>query len=129
VNYDEFIGAVSQRGGLSREQAEVLARATLETLAELVTPKEVEDLAAQLPKPLKEPLSPRDRTESFGLEGFVSRVRERAQVSTPLAAIGVKAVLTTVREAVSEGEFEDVMAQLPEEYSDVIGPTDWRGRP
>jgi uncharacterized protein (DUF2267 family) len=95
----------------------------------LVTAAEVEDLAAQLPKPLKEPLRPRDRTESFGLEEFVRRVSEHATVSAPLAATGVKAVLTAVREAVSEGEFEDVMAQLPEEYSDVIGPTNWRGRP
>jgi uncharacterized protein (DUF2267 family) len=66
--------------GLSREQAEVLARATLETLAELVTADEVEDLAAQLPKPLKESLRPRDHTESFGVEEFVRRVRERANV-------------------------------------------------
>jgi uncharacterized protein (DUF2267 family) len=77
---------------------------------------------------LKESLRPRDRTESFGVEEFVRRVRERANVSTPLAAISVKAVLTAVREAVSEGEFEDVAAQLPDEYSEVIGPTSWRGR-
>jgi uncharacterized protein (DUF2267 family) len=128
VNYDDFIGAVSQRGGLPREQAEVLVSATLETLSELITPKEVGDLAAQLPKPLKEQLRPGDGTEKFGVEEFVRRVRDRAQVSTPVAAIGVKAVLTTVREAVTEGEFEDVMAQLPDEYADVLGPADWRGR-
>jgi uncharacterized protein (DUF2267 family) len=129
VKYDEFVGAVSQRGGLSREQAEVLTRATLETLAELMTPDEIEDLAAQLPKPLKESLRPPERTEAFGIEEFVRRVSERAKVPIPLAAVGTRAALTTVREAVSEGEFEDVMAQLPDEYSDAIGPTNWRGRP
>jgi uncharacterized protein (DUF2267 family) len=128
VNNDQFVGAVSQRGGLPREQAETVARATLETLSELISPKEVGDLAAQLPKPIKEQLRPRNGTEKFGVEEFVHRVRDRAHVSTPLAAIGTKAALTTVREAVTEGEFEDVMAQLPGEYADVIGPMDWRGR-
>jgi uncharacterized protein (DUF2267 family) len=128
VDYDQFVGIVSQRGGLPREQAEAIARTTLETLSELITPDEVEDLAAQLPKPLKEQLHPHDRTESYGVDEFVRRVSERAKVPTPVAAIGVKAGLTTVREAVTEGEFDDVVAQLPDEYAAVIGPPDWRGR-
>jgi uncharacterized protein (DUF2267 family) len=34
----------------------------------------------------------------------------------------VRAVLITVREAVTPGEWDDVMAQLPAEYSEIAAP-------
>jgi uncharacterized protein (DUF2267 family) len=32
------------------------------------------------------------------------------------------ATLATVREAVTPGEFDDVTAQLPQEYRELVGP-------
>lgn len=59
---------------------------------------------------------------AFGLDEFVQRVGDRPGVDRAVAGAGVRAVLTTLREAVTRDEFEDAMAQLPEEFSQVIEP-------
>jgi len=52
---------------------------------------------------------------------FVRRVVERAEVG-PEETRKAAAVLTTVREAVTPGEFDDVLSQLPQEYRELVGP-------
>jgi uncharacterized protein (DUF2267 family) len=131
VRYDEFIGAVQQRaGGIPRDEAERATFATLEVLADRITAGEANDLASQLPKPLREALRPLEaEAEPFGLKEFVDRVAQRlGEYSVPPKQL-VRAVMTTVREAVTGGEFEDVMAQLPNEFWEVVEPTSWRGGP
>ena len=56
MKFEEFIGSVAERAGVSSEEAEPLARAVLRTLAERITGGEARDLAAQLPIPLQNPL-------------------------------------------------------------------------
>jgi uncharacterized protein (DUF2267 family) len=129
MTYDEFIKAVEERAHTPRDEAERVTRATLETLSERVTGGEAQDLASQLPKPLQDPLQPHNGAESFGLGEFERRVSERAGVPVSKADDDVRAVLTTVREAVSGGEFDDLMEQLPDEFWNVIEPTSWRGEP
>jgi uncharacterized protein (DUF2267 family) len=53
MTYDEFIEAVEQRAHVERDVAEQATRATLETLSERLTGGEADDVAAQLPKPLR----------------------------------------------------------------------------
>jgi uncharacterized protein (DUF2267 family) len=129
MTYDEFIKAVEERAHTPRDEAERVTRATLETLSERVTGGEAQDLASQLPKPLQDPLQPHNGAESFGLDEFERRVSDRAGVPVSKADDDVRAVLTTVREAVSGGEFDDLMEQLPDEFWNVIEPTSWRGEP
>lgn len=45
---------------------------------------------------------------------------ERAGVDLDTATRGARAVLSTVRHAVTSDEFEDVLAQLPREFADFI---------
>jgi uncharacterized protein (DUF2267 family) len=123
VDYKTFIDTEAQRAGLPRDQAEQLARATLQTLADRITGGEATDLAAQLPSPLKDVLQPaREEAESFDVDEFVRRVSERAHVDPATARTGAMAVLTTVREAVTPGEFDDVTSQLPQDYRELVGP-------
>jgi uncharacterized protein (DUF2267 family) len=131
MNFDEFIAAVQQRAaGITREEAERAAFATLEVLADRITAGEANDLASQLPKPFKDALRPlKAEAEPFGLKEFVDRVAAKVgETSVPPKEL-VRAVLTTVREAVTGGEFEDVMQQLPDEFWEVVEPTSWRGGP
>jgi uncharacterized protein (DUF2267 family) len=44
-------------------------------------------------------------------------------VDAALALSGVRAVLTTLRDAVTHGEFDDVMSQLPKEFQELVQPT------
>jgi uncharacterized protein (DUF2267 family) len=129
VNQLEFIDAVADRANATPDRAEILARATLETLADRLSGGEAQDLAEELPKPLQGPLRrPIDKpAERFGLDEFVRRAAERAGVDAAQAKEGVRAVLTTVREAVSGGEFRDVMSQFPKEFREVIESTSWQG--
>ncbi|MER7894126.1 DUF2267 domain-containing protein [Micromonospora sp. NPDC094482] len=125
MNYDTFVDQVAQRTRTSSEQAVTLTRATLVTLAERLTGGEVLDLAAQLPKPLQVVLKPGPGTEAadrFGAAEFVARVGERAAVDEPAARDAIRAVLTTLREAITGGEFDDVVVQLPRDYRDMVEP-------
>ncbi|WP_433393333.1 DUF2267 domain-containing protein [Micromonospora sp. KLBMP9576] len=125
MNYDTFVDQVARRTATSSEQAVALTRATLETLAERLTGGEALDLAAQLPKPLQLVLNPSPSTESaqrFGSAEFVARVALRAGVTEPAARDAARAVFVTLREAVSGGEFDDVVVQLPRDYRDMVEP-------
>jgi uncharacterized protein (DUF2267 family) len=124
VDYQTFIKTEAEKAGVPKDDAEKLAHATLRTLADRITGGEADDLAAQLPQPLKDDLlKDREDAEAFDVDEFVRRVSERAQVDQATARTGAQAVLTTVREAVTPGEFDDVTAQLPQDYRELVGST------
>jgi uncharacterized protein (DUF2267 family) len=54
--------------------------------------------------------------EAFSFEEFVRRTAERAGTDPGVAEIAVDAVMATLRDAVTPGEFYDVLAQLPEDF-------------
>ncbi|MFG1842405.1 DUF2267 domain-containing protein [Micromonospora sp. NPDC049175] len=125
MNYDTFIDQVSHRTATSSEQAVEVTHAVLETFAERLTGGEVLDLAAQLPQPLQLVLKPSPNTEQadrFGAAEFVARVALRAGVREPAARDAARAVFTTLREAITGGEFDDVVTQLPRDYRDLVEP-------
>jgi uncharacterized protein (DUF2267 family) len=64
--------------------------------------------------------SPMSASSPPGLDEFVRRVAERAQVPPEEASNGTKAVFMTLREATTDGEFKDVMAQLPDEFLELV---------
>jgi uncharacterized protein (DUF2267 family) len=121
MDYETFEKKVSSRAGIPRDRAQVLIRATLETLGERLTRGEADDLASQLPKPAKEWLSTGPpEAERFGLDEFVRRVSERTRVPPEEARTAVRAVFAALRLAVTGGEFKDVMSQLPQEFSELV---------
>jgi uncharacterized protein (DUF2267 family) len=128
MRYDEFITRVRERAGLGRDEAVRSTEATLATLGERLYRTERENLAAQLPNELKEDLFKQVDSEvtwrdvdRFSLEEFYIRVSARAEVGYPDAVKQAQAVVAVLREAVSAGEIEDVLAELPEEYGELFG--------
>jgi uncharacterized protein (DUF2267 family) len=109
----------------TREAWRVL-RAFLQVLRERLTVDEAAQLAAQLPHllrgvfyegfdPSNEPERIRDRDE------FLARFAERARLGSPDQAEGAAAAATRVlRRHISEGEFDDVLAQLPADIRAVL---------
>jgi uncharacterized protein (DUF2267 family) len=122
VEYKEFVHAVTGRTALSRQEAADLTRATLEALAERLSDGEATQLALQLPDGLAEYVRPQKRkqAERFGLHEFVRKVSQHTGLTVEETTLGARAVLTTLREAVSPDEFDDVMSQLPRGFSDLL---------
>jgi uncharacterized protein (DUF2267 family) len=123
MKYNDVIASISQRIGLPREAAEKVTHAALQVLAERLSGGEAEDLQAQLPKELKDDLavSKEKPAESFGAAEFTRRVAQRAGIDEPAAQIGAAAVLATIGDAVTPGEFDDVLSQLGREYTALMG--------
>jgi uncharacterized protein (DUF2267 family) len=122
MRQDEFMTKVGQRADVSLETADALTAATLQALAERISGGEAEDLAAQLPAELKPHLTGADEpAQRFGAEEFVRRVAERAGTDPDRARTGVRAVFTTIRESVTSGEIDDLTAQLPKDFAELVG--------
>ncbi|HEY4603381.1 MAG TPA: DUF2267 domain-containing protein [Blastococcus sp.] len=123
MDYETFTRTAAERAGLPVDTVERVEHATLRTLADRISGGEAQDLASQLPSRLQADLRPaREEAEAFGVDEFVRRVAQRSDVDPEEARTGAAAVLTTVREAVTPGEFDDVLSQLPQEYRELVGP-------
>lgn len=125
MDYHTFVDQVGQRTGTSTAQAVELTRAVLATLAERLTGGEVLDLAVQLPTQLQVVLKPGPENEAaqrLAAAEFVTRVAARAHVDEATAHGVIRAVFSTLREAISGGEFDDVAVQLPRDYRELVEP-------
>jgi uncharacterized protein (DUF2267 family) len=118
---EQFINEVARQAGVSKQQAEPLMKAVLSALADRLTGGEADDVASQLPKGIKEAMIPSTpEAETFGLGEFIERIARRAGVTTEQAEVGARAVMKTLREAITEGEFKDMTAQLPEDFGQLV---------
>jgi uncharacterized protein (DUF2267 family) len=128
---DEFAERVARRTGLDGERAMRAAEAVAETLAERISGGEVEDLEARLPLELHPALergraASGDHARSMPLQSFLRRVAEREGVPPAEALVHARAVLATLREAVGDEEFFDVMSELPADYKGTLVPAGGR---
>jgi uncharacterized protein (DUF2267 family) len=120
MQYNDFLGQVQHRARLADQQQALRAtRATLETLAERISAGEAHDLAAQLPREIGRFLERNDKSngERFDLDEFITRVSTRENVDKPEGTFHARVILEVLQEAVSPGEIDDVLSQLPHEYS------------
>ncbi|MDX3529370.1 DUF2267 domain-containing protein [Streptomyces sp. ID05-39B] len=124
---DEFLARVRERGEYTgQDEAQHIAEQVLDVLSERISPGEVKDLASQLPAPLGQKLAAveRERAENFGIEEFYRRVAERTGARPRTAQWDASAVLCTVADAVSGGELNQVISQLPSSYAVLFGKAD-----
>ncbi|MDG9709576.1 DUF2267 domain-containing protein [Streptomyces sp. DH10] len=127
MRHDEFLAQVRERGEYNnQEEAERITTAVLDVLSQRITPGEAADLASQLPEPLRGPLTgDRDRpSESYGVEEFLRRVAERVGARPRTAEWDASAVLSTLADAVSGGELNQILSQLPSGYAAMFGRAD-----
>jgi uncharacterized protein (DUF2267 family) len=128
MQYDEFIQRVQDLTGVETSEAAIrLTQAVLETLGERLYRTEQSQMAAQLPKGIKElfvvrqpPENVRRDVQGFGLEEFYQRVSARSGVSFPNARKHTKAVMAVLQEAVTSGQIDDVRRELPAEFDELF---------
>lgn len=121
----EFLARVQDQGAYpSREETERVTRVVLKVLAQRLDPGEAKDLAAQLPEPLQDALVGAGAPERFGVEEFLRRVADEVGSTVETARWDASAVLTTLADAVSGGELNQVLTQLPSGYAALFGKPD-----
>jgi uncharacterized protein (DUF2267 family) len=123
VRFDEFMAKVRERSGLDEDQAERAVRATLNTLAQRLAGGEPKDFASQLPEELKETTlltAGAGEGRDMSAEEFVRTVADREGRSPEQARDDVRAVLATLHEAVTPGEWDDIEAQLSADYRNLL---------
>jgi uncharacterized protein (DUF2267 family) len=132
MKYDSFVGQVQSRGRLgSLGEAVGAIRATLETLGERLAGGEAKDLASQLPREIGYYLfrgAVGFGGERFDYREFVERVAYRARVDQPEAAYLSRVVMEVTSEAVSPGEFQDIIQQLPGDFSPLFAGSTGKAR-
>lgn len=121
MQYDQFIGQVQHRARLASSGEAVRAtRATLEVLAQRLYGGESSNLAAQLPEEIKNFLECEGAGERFDLAEFYRRVSyiEGADLSDSI--FHARAVMSVLRDAVSQTEIEKALAQLPDQFDQLF---------
>lgn len=121
---EEFFQRVQDYAGLdTSEEAQQVTEAVLSTLGERIYRTEQADLAAQLPRGIKEFLVTKQPPENtpgdvqrFTLEEFYSRVGARSGVRYGQAIDRTHAVMAVLQEAVSPGQIADIQQELPDEF-------------
>ena len=121
MQFEEFIGRVQVQARLKRDESISISQAVLETLGERLDRKVRNGLEAQLPKELKDFLLARhESTDRYNLSEFYNRVGARADLKHGDTIERTKQVLSVFRQAIPEGELQDMAESLPREYGELF---------
>lgn len=121
MDYEEFLATITVRGGLeTRDRAAAIARATVQTLAERLD--EPTRLAAELPHELaRYAVRPVDLgPDPFGVDEFVGRVAERADLPPPSALRLARVVVSELASATSPDRLGAICGTLPGEWRALL---------
>ncbi len=122
--YKAFLANLGAIGSMNEEEAERAAVSVLCVLEQRLFGEEASHLEAQLPGKLRDLLIRCERhmgkpASKFGKDGFILMVSEELRVDGLEAERKIRAVFSAVRDQVSEGEIEDVIAQLPADLREL----------
>ncbi len=127
MTYEHFIGQVQHRAKLPSEGDALRAvEATLQTLAERLEEHEAKHLASQLPMALRPFVEGGEHRIRRSLNEFLQCISEREKVGLPTSTYHARVIMEVLQEAVSPGEIEDVLANLPADWAPLFGGS--RGR-
>jgi uncharacterized protein (DUF2267 family) len=123
---ERFLTTVQQKAGLSRADAELATRATLETLAERLSKGEARDLAEELPPELAPWLATDTGAVAFDRDEFIRRVAAREGVDVAAAERHAHAVFDALGRTVSKEELADMKAELPKDFAPLVEEAEGR---
>jgi uncharacterized protein (DUF2267 family) len=119
-----YRNVMTTSGEESREAAKRITSAVLRALRDRLTPEEADQAAAQLPRELQEIWAEGERSDrrpvKMDREEFYARVmREAGLPSRARAQWATLGVFAALKEQLSPGEAQDVLAQLPKDLKEV----------
>jgi uncharacterized protein (DUF2267 family) len=127
--YERFITTIEQLAGISWNDAERAARATLRTLGERLSAGGARQLGEDLPPHLRRwLLEDGESGEDFDVGEFLRRVAERESVDPEAAEEHARAVFIALARLVRGEEITRLAAQLPSEYKRLLSDATRRRR-
>jgi uncharacterized protein (DUF2267 family) len=122
MEYERFLEHVEERSGIDdRDEAARTAQVVLQALVDRLTGKEARDMLSQLPYQLKVAVTVTEAPSGWSPDEFAAWVAEKLGVPEEEARKRIRAVFSTLHEALSVGEFRDVLEQLDPAYADLLG--------
>jgi len=128
MDENKFLHEVQSRGHLTRDQAYAVSIAVLQELHDRLSPKEADDLAAQLPSDFKHRwhafAAPGREVRRTHKEDFVRHLIEVADLSPMQANGGLTAVFKVLQMLLNsptgqEGEAWHIFSQLPKDLKKI----------
>jgi uncharacterized protein (DUF2267 family) len=121
VKYDKMVKEVKDRAEIEdRADAEWTVHVVLQGLCDRLTRDECEDLLAQIPEPLKSLIVVSEAPVRITARDFVNWVASELELTPEGATRRVHAFFDVLQEAITPGEFHDVLVQLPSGYAELI---------
>jgi uncharacterized protein (DUF2267 family) len=121
MSYDEIIQRVQERAGIAdRSDAEGTTIEVLQELCDRLSGKEARDLLAQLPGELQRAVIVSPSPLPIDHDAFIANIGRELGLPEEEARKRIRAVVSTLREAVSWGEFQDVLEELDPQYADFV---------
>jgi uncharacterized protein (DUF2267 family) len=121
MKYDQMVKQVQERAEVDdRAEAEQTLLVTLQGLCDRLTGDECEDLLAQLPEPLKSSVIVSEAPVAMTARDFVEWVASELELTPDEAERRIRATFDVLQEAVTPGEFHDVLVQLPSGFAELV---------
>jgi uncharacterized protein (DUF2267 family) len=121
MKYDQVVKEVKDRTEIEdRAEAERTLLVVLQALADRLIGTEAEQLLAQLPEPLKSEVIVDEQPIPMTARDFVEWVASELEIKPEEAEERVRAVFDVLQEAVTPGEFHDVLVQLPSGFAELV---------
>jgi uncharacterized protein (DUF2267 family) len=124
MNESKFLGEVEARSGLTRDKAYKVATAVLQELHDRLSPKEADDLAAQLPGEFKRMWhlldAPGRDVRRTHQRDFTRHIAETVEIDEIAAERSLMATFKALQVLLNspsgqEGEAWDIFSQLPKD--------------
>jgi uncharacterized protein (DUF2267 family) len=126
MKYKDIVAKTGQRANIPDKRADAVVRATVQALGEQASSRQFHDLVEQLPRELKQiaPDIPGGMTQR-SVEDFAARVGDLSGVDASEARDDIQAAVATLAETVSYEQLEDLLAEFPPDFLDLL-PTGQR---
>jgi uncharacterized protein (DUF2267 family) len=119
VHYGQIVGYVQGSCGVDLVTADRLTGRALRGLAARLMSLSAPHLAHRLPSALGSELREEDGVDELAVDRFYDDVASGARVSTTMARQAVGAVVTVLRQTMTQQDFEAVFETLPADYLEL----------
>lgn len=127
MDYEQIITVIRRAaGGLSSEEAELAAHATLQTLGERLPRGEALHILRELPTQLKPWIYTVTDAAAFDIDEFLNKVADREDTDVETALRHARAVFFAMGDTLSAAEVEHLADSLPQAFDPLVAEAQGR---